>query len=54
MTDPTYDLDEIKADPKWHVAYVLSEILNDKAPIGWSKYISSAECLLVVFNINTK
>ena len=54
MTDPTYNKDEIKANPVWHVAWVLSEIQNDGAPMGWSKYIYTAECLLAAFDMKPK
>lgn len=45
MIDPTYNKAEIKANPVWHVAWIMSECLNDSSPIGWSKYISTAEQL---------
>jgi hypothetical protein len=51
MTDPTYDKEQIRANPEWDLAFVLSEIQNDNAPIGWSKYISTAKNLLGVFEI---
>ena len=54
MDDPTYDMQEIKKNPAWHVAWVISEIQNDKAPIGWSKYIFDAECLLKHFSIEER
>lgn len=45
MNDPTYDTDEIKANPVWFAAWILSECLNDRAPLGWGKYIWVAESL---------
>lgn len=54
MPDPTYDQTAIKANPTWDLAFVLSEIENDGAPIGWSKYILTAECLLGAFEIKRK
>lgn len=45
MADPTYELDKIKADKVWHTAYVLSEHLNDNAPIGWFDYIDTARAI---------
>jgi hypothetical protein len=51
MRDPTYVKADIEANPVWDLAFVLSEILNDGAPIGWSKYISTAECLLAHYEI---
>ncbi len=39
MSDPTYDRGRIEADPVWRIAFLLSECLNDGAPIGWGRYI---------------
>lgn len=52
--DPTYDIEQIKANPEWHVAWVLSEIENDRAPIGWGKYLPTARCLLAAFDMTPK
>lgn len=52
--DHTYVISEIEANPEWELAFALSEILNDNAPIGWSKYISVARCLLASYNISQK
>lgn len=52
--DPTYDIREIEKNPEWDVAFVLSEIYNDDAPLGWSKYIDAAKCLLATFEIKRK
>jgi hypothetical protein len=52
--DPTYNTELIQANRLWHVAWVLSEIRNDSAPIGWSRYISDAECLLAAFDMTPK
>ena len=46
MSDPTYVKEEIDANPEWKLAFLLSEIMNDGAPLGWSKYIWIAKCLL--------
>lgn len=54
MIDPTYVKEEIKSNPEWFVAWVLSEILNDGAPIGWSRYIGAAQCLLAAFEMKQK
>ena len=54
MNDPTYAKSEINADPVWQLAFSLSEIQNDNAPIGWSKYIYVAECLLNNYDIKRK
>jgi hypothetical protein len=45
MSDPTYVKAEIDANPIWRTAFWLSEIHNDGAPIGWSRYIPIAESL---------
>jgi hypothetical protein len=54
MNDPTYVKTEIDANPIWELAFTLSEIQNDDAPIGWSKYTFVAECLLNHYNIKRK
>lgn len=54
MADPTYVMEEICTDPVWQLAFSLSEIQNDNAPIGWSKYIYVAECLLANYDITRK
>jgi hypothetical protein len=43
MMDPTYNQEEIKANPVWARAFYISEMENDLAPIGWSNYISRAK-----------
>ena len=54
MSDPTYVREEIDENPEWKVAFVLSEILNDNAPLGWSKYIGTAKWLLAAFEIKPR
>ena len=54
MADPTYAREDIRANPVWDVAFVLSEIQNDGAPIGWGRYISTAKCLMSTFEIRRK
>lgn len=46
-SDPTYDWEAIMAGPRsWRLAFQLSELFNDNAPLGWSLYIPIAEqCL---------
>lgn len=46
MSDPTYVKAEIDAKPDWELAFILSEIMNDDAPLGWAKYIGPAQCLI--------
>lgn len=43
MIDPTYNISDIKKNPLWYTAWIISECLNDNAPLGWSKYIWIAE-----------
>ena len=45
MSDPTYVTADIEKNPVWHAAFILSECLNDGAPIGWGRYIFVAEAL---------
>jgi hypothetical protein len=54
MNDPTYVKTEIEANPVWELAWTLSEIMNDGAPIGWSKYIFAAECLLHNYTVTRR
>ena len=54
MGDPTYDRNEINDNPAWQIAFSLSEIQNDNAPVGWGKYIWIAECLLANYDIRRK
>lgn len=54
MDDPTYNREEIATNPEWQLAWVLSEILNDAAPLGWSKYVSTARCLLAAYEMRLK
>lgn len=54
MPDPTYVKKTIEANPVWDLAFVLSEISNDNAPIGWSQYITVARCLLAHYDIKVK
>ena len=53
-TDPTYEREAIEKNPVWQLAFSLSEIQNDNAPIGWSKYIWIAECLLANYDFRRK
>lgn len=54
MADPTYQKKLIESNPVWDLAFVLSEIQNDNAPIGWGKYIVTAQCLLNHYDIKKK
>lgn len=52
--DPTYNKEEIAANPEWQLAFDLSEIENDGAPLGWSRYIWKAKCLLALYEMTRK
>lgn len=54
MSDPTYNKEYIKRNLIWYLAFVLSEIRNDNAPIGWGSYIPTAKALLDHFIITPK
>lgn len=54
LNDPTYNMDEIRANPEWHIAWAISEGLNDNAPIGWSRYIPAVQALRCYFTIEPK
>lgn len=54
MSDPTYNKEEIAKNPAWQLAFDLSEIQNDGAPIGWGRYIWVAECLLALYAMQRK
>jgi hypothetical protein len=54
MSDPTYEKELIMRDPVWELAFIMSEIMNDNAPIGWGKYISAAGCLLSNYEMKRK
>ena len=43
MADPTYSMGEIESNGTLHIAYILSELVNDNSPIGWGKFIPIAE-----------
>jgi hypothetical protein len=49
---PSYPTkEERKKHPTWDVAFVLSEIMNDNAPIGWKDYLYAAEALVRHYDI---
>lgn len=53
-SDPTYNQEEIQAKLEWQLAFSLSEISNDFAPIGWGRFIPVAKCLLANYDIKRK
>lgn len=54
MNDPTYVKNEIEANPIWKLAFRLSEVDNDNAPIGWGRYISLARWLIETYEMKEK
>lgn len=54
MPDRTYVRAEIDANPTWRLAWRLSEVDNDNAPIGWSRYIPLARWLLSTFRMQER
>jgi len=54
MTDPTYVRAQIDANPVWKLAFRLSEVDNDNAPIGWSRYTHIARWLIETFEMTEK
>lgn len=54
MDDPTYVKTEIDKNPEWELAFSLSEMQNDNAPIGWSKYIPLAGMILANWEVKRK
>lgn len=53
-SDPTYVQSEIDGNPVWALAWTISQIVDDKAPIGWSRHIPTAQCLLAHYDIKRK
>lgn len=54
MNDPTYVKENIEANPIWKLAFFMSEIENDHAPIGWGKYILLAKAILSKYELKEK
>lgn len=54
MNDPTYQQAEIEANPEWHIAWLLSEMRNDNAPIGWGAYLPDARLILQHYEVERK
>jgi hypothetical protein len=54
MKDPTYVREEIESNPEWELAFTMSEIDNDNAPIGWGRYIPLAHGILANYEVNRK
>lgn len=54
MFDPTHDRRAISENPEWRLAFELSEVDNDNAPIGWDRYIPIASHLIQRYGIKPK
>ena len=54
MEDPTYNKEVINKDPITKLAFFLSEIDNDNAPIGWFKYSNLASAILSKYELVEK
>jgi hypothetical protein len=54
IDDPTYDRERIDRDPVWKLAFWMSEIDNDAAPIGWFRYVHLARALIDTFEPTKK
>jgi hypothetical protein len=52
--DPTYVREAIDANPEWRLAFRLSEVDNDDAPLGWARYIPLARWLRENFDMTEK
>ena len=53
-SDPTYITADIEDNPAWKLAFWLSEVDNQHAPLGWSRYIPLATCLLATFDMRKR
>lgn len=54
MNDPTYVKEQIQANPTWELAFAMSEMDNDNAPIGWGQYIMLAGGILASYDVKRK
>ena len=54
MNDPTYVMALIDVNPDWKLAFWLSEIDNDAAPIGWFRYYSLARARRATFTMEER
>jgi hypothetical protein len=54
MSDPTYVRAEIDSNPEWKLAWRLSEVDNDNAPVGWGRYIILARWLLATYDLTER
>lgn len=54
IKDPTYIKEVIDSKPEWKLAFELSEVDNDNAPLGWFDYIHLAHHLLLKYELKEK
>jgi len=54
LPDPTYIVEDIQRDPIWRLAFEMSELDNDNAPIGWGQYIELARLMTHKYEIREK
>ena len=51
LPDPTYNKKEIVKNPAWHIAWIISQCVDDEAPLGWSKRIWIADQIVKELNV---
>src|SRR5882672_192097 len=51
MEDFTYVKEQIESKREWALAFKLSEVHNDNAPLGWTNYIELATWLFSHYNM---
>jgi hypothetical protein len=49
-----FEKEKIALNPKLQLAWDLAQIIDDGAPIGWWKHVSTASCLLVGYDMVRK
>lgn len=54
ISDPTYRMEEINANPVWKLAFFMSEIENTTAPLGWGGYILLAKAILSKYELRER
>ena len=54
MKDPTYVRKDINNNPAWKLAFIMSELVNDGAPIGWGNYIILAEGIIAHYDMKER
>lgn len=54
MPDPTYNKNMIDTDPIWKLAFEMSEMDNNYAPLGWGQYIHLATLIFSKYELRKK